>query len=458
MNRFQFSLALAIALLVGCTPIDTEVPEDPENSSSLKLPPVHSKQFIDRATPVAAPPKPDRPLTVPPDSPDPQVQKQIEQFLNGLASQGFPAENHGVWMQTEDALLANYQGTKPISAASVTKVATALAALTILRPEHQFITEVGIVGKIADGVLEGDLVVNSEGDPFIRWEEAIAFGNLLNQLGIQRVTGDLIVNDKFYMNFCPNSFDPCPLSPGEYLFEGLDERLWTAEVLQQYQKLPPGTPRPQVAIEGTVRVESQIPEGVKPLIRHYSPPLVEQVKLMNRYSNNMVAEALAQAVGGAKVVAQTAAETTGIPPEEIQLVNGSGYAEENRMSPRAAVALFLALQNNFQAYNLSVADMVAVVGTDEGILDSRSLPAFAVVKSGSLNNVSTIAGALPTQIRGTVWLAIFNGGNNMEGFRAAQDALLNDLVKRWGAVSGSPAELTPITNPIAKQARTELVQ
>jgi serine-type D-Ala-D-Ala carboxypeptidase/endopeptidase (penicillin-binding protein 4) len=461
MNPLKLLTLVSIAVLVGCTPIDPEDPgdlEEPGTQPSLKLPPAGSKHFIDRTTPISAPPKPDRPLTLPPGPTDPQVQQQVDQFLDRLNAQGFPPENQGVWIQTEDTLLANHQGTKPLPAASVTKVATALAALEILGADRQFVTEVGAIGSIENGVLQGDLVVNSEGDPFLRWEEAIAIGNLLNQLGIKRVTGDLIVNDKFYMNFCPNSFDPCALSPGELLFEGLNDRLWTAEALQQYQQLPPKTPRPQVEIEGTVRVESPPPSGVTPLIRHDSSPLVEQVKQMNRYSNNMVAEALADAVGGAKVVAQTAAATTGIPPEEIQLINGSGYGDENRMSPRAAVALFLALQNNFQAFNLSAADIVTVVGQDQGVLDSRSLPALSVVKSGSLDNVSTIAGALPTQVRGTVWFAIFNGGVNMEGFRSAQDSLLNNWVDRWGALSASPAELTSIPHPIAKKARTEIVQ
>lgn len=442
---------MSLTFLVGCEP------ENPEATPSLKLPPTGSKQFIDRATPVSAPPKPDRPLTVSPESPDPATQQQIEQFLSRLNAEGFPPENQGVWIQTEDTLLANHRGTKPLPAASVTKVATSLAALEILGANHQFVTQVGAVGTIENGVLQGDLVVQSEGDPFLRWEEAIAIGNLLNQLGIERVTGDLIVNDKFYMNFCPNSFNPCARSPEELFLEGLNQNLWTAEALEQYQQLPPKTPRPQVAIEGTARVASQLPSGVKPLVRHYSPPLVEQVKQMNRYSNNMVAEMLADAVGGAAVVSRTAAATTGIPAEEIQLINGSGYGEENRMSPRAAVALFLALQNNFQMFNLSVADLVAVVGQDRGILDERSLPARTVVKSGSLDAVSTLAGALPTQVRGIVWFAIFNGGVNIEGFRSAQDSLLNDFVKQWGAVSTSPADLTPIPHPLDIKARTELV-
>jgi serine-type D-Ala-D-Ala carboxypeptidase/endopeptidase (penicillin-binding protein 4) len=109
--------------------------------------------------------------------------------------------------------------------------------------------------------------------------------------------------------------------------------------------------------------------------------------------------------------------------------------------------LFLALQEQLKPLNLNVADVVAVVGRDKGVLDERSLPTLAALKSGSLNNVSSIAGAIPTQ-KGTVWLAIMNGGSNLEGFRAAQDSLLLQFVERWGSVSAPPAELTPSPEPL----------
>jgi len=40
-------------------------------------------------------------------------------------------------------------------------------------------------------VLQGDLIITGSGDPFLVWEEVIALGNSLNQLGIKRVTGNL---------------------------------------------------------------------------------------------------------------------------------------------------------------------------------------------------------------------------------------------------------------------------
>lgn len=178
---------------------------------------------------------------------------------------------------------------------------------------------------------------------------------------------------------------------------------------------------------------------------------------MNQYSNNFMADKLADFVGGASTVAQKAAEAAGVPPAEIQLVNGSGLAVENRISPRAACAMFRAIESYLQPLNMTVADVFAIVGVDEGILNKRKIPQLSVVKSGSLNNVSALAGALPTQQQGTVWFAIMNVGGNLEAFRAQQETLLQGFAKQWGTVQSLPTELTPNPARIGKTSRNEEV-
>jgi D-alanyl-D-alanine carboxypeptidase/D-alanyl-D-alanine-endopeptidase (penicillin-binding protein 4) len=178
---------------------------------------------------------------------------------------------------------------------------------------------------------------------------------------------------------------------------------------------------------------------------------------MNQYSNNKMAEMIANSVGGAKVVAFKAAQAAGVPQSEVILVNGSGLSPLNRISPRAACAMFLALERYLQPHNMTVGDLFAIVGQDEGILNQRKLPPFLVVKSGSLNTVSALAGALPTQQKGTVWFATMNGGNDLEGFRVRQETLLQDLVKQWGAVQSLPEELTPNPERNSKTSRSEIV-
>ncbi len=441
--RLTAALSVALlALVAGCSPqSNSSQPSVSETESATKP-----------GNPAEVAKKPDIPSIASPDNPDPATQQKIEQYFNGLAAKGFSKENQGIWIQTGNTLLANHQGTVPLPAASLTKVATSLATLSTFGPDHQFITLIGTTGPIQNGVLQGDLVIQGGEDPFFVWEEAIALGNFLNQMGIKQVKGNLVITGKFYMNF---EFDP--LKSGNLLKQGLNAQIWPPEARTQYLTLPPGTVQPQVAIAGSVQVSPSTPSNVRPLVRHYSFPLAELLKKMNQYSNNTMAEMLANAVGGAQIVSYKAASAAGVPQSEIILVNGSGLSELNRISPRAACAMFLALERYLQPHNMSVGDLFAIVGQDEGILNQRQLPPLSVVKSGSLDAVSALGGALPTQQQSTVWFATMNVGNNLEGFRAQQESLLKDFVNQWGAVQSLPAELKPNPERDSKTSRNEIV-
>ncbi|MEG3863065.1 D-alanyl-D-alanine carboxypeptidase [Microcoleus sp. herbarium12] len=396
--------------------------------------------------------KPSAPLAVSAKNPETATNKKIQQYLNGLIAQGFAKEDQGIWIQSGNTLLANHQGTVPLSAASITKVATSLVALQEFGPEHQFITSISTNGTIKNGVLKGDLVIEGSEDPLFVWEEAIALGNALNKRGIKRVTGSLIIVDKFYMNFELN-----PLKSGELLKQALNSEIWPGEAAAQYQTLPPNTPKPKIIIDGDVKVLAKNPSAAL-LAKHYSLPLAELIKKMNQYSNNLMADMLADTVGGPKIVAQKAAAATGVSTAEIQLVNGSGLSDDNRISPRAACALFVALERYLQPYNMTVADVLTVVGKDKGILSERALPKLAVIKSGTLDNVSALGGALPTKKQQTVWFAIMNRGENVEIFRSQQEALLKSFLKDWGTVQASPPELAPNPARSGKVSRNEIAQ
>lgn len=370
-------------------------------------------------------------------SPVLQTNAQIDQFVNQLASKGYNPTTQGIWIQSGNTLLANYRGTIPLPAASIAKVATTLVALHTFNPDHHFTNLFGMTGSIKNGVLNGDLVVKGGDDPFFVWEEAIAVGNLLNQMGIKRVTGDLIIVGSFYMNFKLSS-----LESGNLLKVGLNSQNWPKEAQTQYQTLPLETPRPQVIIEGSVKSLAGTPPQLKPLLSHHSLPLAELLKKMNLYSNTWMTKIINNALGGDFIVAQKAAQLAQIPAVEIQL-GGS-----DRISPRAAVAMFLAIERYLQDYNMTVADVFAIIGQDKGILEKRSLPPFAVVKSGIWENISALAGALPTQQQDTVWFAIMNIGQPWEQSEIEQEQLLTKLVNEWGKVVTAPSELKPLANRV----------
>lgn len=367
-----------------------------------------------------------------PTDPDPVVEEIVADYLKKVAALGFPAEKQGVWIQTEWAYLGDNQSKIPLSAASLTKIATSIAALETWGTDHRFVTQISTRGTVKNGVLQGDLIVQGGGDPLFVWEEAIALGNQLNQLGIREVTGNLIIVGNFWMNFQTD-----PQRSGELLQLGLNAARWTREIEQQYQALPPKTPRPQVAIAGQVQVQTIPPDGTQLLIRHQSLTVAELLKEMNLYSNNPMAEMLAQLAGGSIVVAQTAAKAANLSPEEIQLINGSGLGVENRISPRASVAMLMAIEDKLKDNPLKVSDLFPMAGRDTtGTVQWRNIPDGVAVKTGTLNQVSALAGVIPTKERGQVWFSIINSGSNVDRFRVEQDNLLQRLAQHW--------QLTPI--------------
>ncbi len=61
------------------------------------------------------------------------------------------------------------------------------------------------------------------------------------------------------------------------------------------------------------------------------------------------------------------------------------------------------------------------------------MPKGAIVKTGTLSDVSALAGILQTQKYDTIWFAIVNRGEgDIDMFHRSQDRLLQNLVSKWG--------------------------
>lgn len=354
------------------------------------------------------------------------IDRTVKAYLQNLAERGIELQQQGIWIQSDWEVLAERNGTIPVAAASLTKIATTLASLDRWGASHRFETRIYATGAIEQGILAGDLIIEGSGDPFFVWEEAIAIGNALNRLGIRKVAGDLIIADKFYMNYRSE-----PQTAGTLLKQALNERLWSAEVSQQYYTMPANTPRPQLAIAGRVKTQP-IPAFARLLLRHQSLPLKEILRQMNVYSNNQMAEILADLAGGAIEVAHLAARLANVSQTEIQLVNGSGLGEANRISPRAVCQMLATVDRLLKPYNLSVSELFPVAGRDSlGTVANRNLPQGTSLKTGTLARVSALAGVIDTKDGGQIQFAIINRGDRIEEFRDSQDRLLQNLAQYW---------------------------
>jgi len=91
--------------------------------------------------------------------------------------------------------------------------------------------------------------------------------------------------------------------------------------------------------------------------------------------------------------------------------------------------------------------VLPVAGEDVGTLIDRHLPATAAVKTGSLAEVSALAGMVPTAEKGPVWFAIINRGWDIPGLRVQQDQLIQAIQAHWGTAT--------VPAPLATQVRMQ---
>jgi serine-type D-Ala-D-Ala carboxypeptidase/endopeptidase (penicillin-binding protein 4) len=386
------------------------------------------------------------PLLNPPIALEPQIQQATAAYLQALQGMGLDPSKQGIWIQTDSINLLNHQAGQPLPAASLTKSATTLAAIKTWGINKRFDTSIGMTGSLdqATGTLNGDLVVQGDGDPLFVWEDAQALAYSLNQIGIQRVTGNLLITGNFAMNYQRD-----PQQAGDLLKQGLSgatlaqsltaEQMKDVNVIKAQSSKLGTLGKFQVAIGGSVTLTASNPTAVQPLIRHRSLPLQEILREMNIYSNNEIAQMLADGVGGHDKVMAIAATQAGFPLTEIQLINGSGLGVQNQIAPHGASQILRAIQREAQSQGLTLADFFPSFGLDtKGSMLDRQMPLGTTVKTGTLNEVSALSGVLPTRQRGLVWFTIINRGSQIAQLRQQQDKLLQTWQTTWGIPAGSP--------------------
>ena len=92
-------------------------------------------------------------------------------------------------------VLAELNPDLPLIPASTVKLATAVAALDLLGPEHRFRTELLADGVIENGVLHGDLILRGGGDPSLDLADLLGLAVRLETTGIRTVDGRFLIDD-----------------------------------------------------------------------------------------------------------------------------------------------------------------------------------------------------------------------------------------------------------------------
>jgi len=348
----------------------------------------------------------------------------------------------------EPALALNIDA--PRNPASTIKLVTTFAALDVL-------------GPILGGVLDGDLLLKGYGDPYLVEEEMWKFAGELRRRGLQRITGSLVIDDSHYapvsrdagsfdgqplrlynvqpnalmVNFKAFTFTftprgdsvlvrakcrgvlaavrmsiPDPANPDRVVFSGNYPAACGEQTLPRTAMAPAsyayGLFKAVWAqwggqIDGGV-THGVKPPGAKPYATWYSPPLAELIRPLNKWSNNVMADAMLYGLAaesfppplspdqGAAVVKAYLAKA-GLPARELVMENGSGLSRISRISARTMGGLLLhAYRSPYMPEYLASLSLSGLDGTMRNRFKHAPEMGRMHLKTGHLNDVAAVAG------------------------------------------------------------------
>jgi serine-type D-Ala-D-Ala carboxypeptidase/endopeptidase (penicillin-binding protein 4) len=197
---------------------------------------------------------------------------------------------------------------------------------------------------------------------------------------------------------------------------------------------------------GSVR-EAALPAGAQRIAQRESRPWGEVLRNMNKASDNAQTRLLFLQLGNAAMAADAQGTTQALAQRNVQrwfdeqrierdglvMDNGSGLSRSERIAPRTmARAIEIALRGKHAPELLMSLPVAGVDGTMRNRLKGTSAQGWARLKTGTLKNVTALAGTV-RDTRGDTWVvvAFINHADAAKG-RPALDALVE-----WVANSGA---------------------
>jgi serine-type D-Ala-D-Ala carboxypeptidase/endopeptidase (penicillin-binding protein 4) len=197
---------------------------------------------------------------------------------------------------------------------------------------------------------------------------------------------------------------------------------------------------------GSVR-EAALPAGAQRIAQHESRPWGEVLRHMNKTSDNAHTRLLYLELGLAAMKTNPQAATLALAQQEVQrwfdehriardglvMDNGSGLSRSERIAPRTmARAIETAINGQHAPELLMSLPVAGVDGTMRNRLKGTRAEGWARLKTGTLKNVTALAGTV-RDTRGDNWVVVaFINHNDAAKARPALDALIE-----WIASSGA---------------------
>ncbi len=135
-----------------------------------------------------------------------------------MAAQRLPSSSYSMVVldPLSGRVLLSHNADTPRSPASTIKVVTTFAALDVLGPTYLWHTHALVRGTLEAGVLDGDLILQGGGDPYMTLERWWSFTQAVRAKGLRAIHGDIVIDN--------TAFSLPPEDPGE--FDGKPNRTY----------------------------------------------------------------------------------------------------------------------------------------------------------------------------------------------------------------------------------------
>lgn len=205
-----------------------------------------------------------------------------------------------------------------------------------------------------------------------------------------------------------------------------------------------------IEVKGEVRVRHRLPAVperpaiavTKPLAQLAGPPLIDDLRLINKQSQNLHAELMLRRLSvdmagtgatedGLKIVREVMAAANP-EPLSYDLSDGSGLSTYNRLTPRMMINLLNWTMS--QPWGADLKSTLPVGGVDGSLrrrFKGTALEGRIFAKTGRLNSVNSLSGFLIARSGRTLTFAVFANDRPLSGGSAipAMDALLLDVAE-----------------------------
>jgi D-alanyl-D-alanine carboxypeptidase/D-alanyl-D-alanine-endopeptidase (penicillin-binding protein 4) len=196
------------------------------------------------------------------------------------------------------------------------------------------------------------------------------------------------------------------------------------------------------SITGVLREEKKL-ESARELLQWESPTLAHIIRDINKYSNNVMARqlliSLATSTVGVPVNAESGSaqakawlDTLGINSKSVVIENGAGLSRKERLSGEAlSKVLYHAWHSPYMPEFIASLPIVGVDGTMIRTLKNSAVKTRAHIKTGSLNDVASIAGYV--KAKSGRWISVVCMINHAEAnsARPSFNELLEWIYERY---------------------------